>query len=126
MGDKLLSSYIAVAIFLIVGLIFPAVLIWLNLILGPKIKEKDKKATFECGELPIGYAWHQYKVQFYIYAILLVIFDVEILFFYPWATVYAKYGYGVFFAGMLFLLLIFIGLLYEWKKGILEWEVNVT
>ena len=121
----MIDSYIPVLIFLVLGVIFPGLMIWINLKLGPKVKEGEKEETFECGELPIGYAWHQYKVQFYIYAILLIIFDVEILFFYPWATVYANYGCGIFFAGMLFLLIIFLGLLYEWKKGVLEWEVNV-
>jgi NADH:ubiquinone oxidoreductase subunit 3 (subunit A) len=116
-----LDNYIPVAVFVLVGILFPTGAFIASRFVRPTVKVPEKYTTYECGEVPITQAWHQYNIQYYMYAILLVIFDVEVLFFYPWAVVYADLGMRVFAAGMLFLIIVFIGLLYEWKKGVLEW-----
>jgi NADH:ubiquinone oxidoreductase subunit 3 (subunit A) len=117
----LLDNYIPVAVFALVGVGFPVGAFVLSKLVRPTVAVPEKYTTYECGEVPITEAWHQYSIQYYMYAILLVIFDVEVLFFYPWAVVYADLGFSVFAAGLLFLIIVFIGLLYEWKKGVLEW-----
>jgi len=117
----LMDSYIPVAIFAIVGVVFPLGAFILSKFVRPTVAVPAKYTTYECGEVPIGEAWHQYNIQYYMYAILFVIFDVEVLFFYPWAVVYFDLGIRVLAAGLLFLLIVFLGLLYEWKKGVLEW-----
>ena len=122
MGDRVIYDYyIPVVIFLIVGLLFPIGAIIFSRIVRPVRPSPAKLSTYECGVFPVPRAWHQFNIQYYMYAILLVIFDVEVLFFYPWAVVYFKLGFDVFVAGIIFLVLLFIGLLYEWKKGVLEW-----
>lgn len=121
LGDSLLESYIPVVIFVLVGLAVPAAGIFVAGLLSPKNPTKEKATSYECGELPIGSAWHQYNMQYYMYAILLIIFDVEVLFLYPWAVMYIDLGWRVFYAMLAFLVLIFLGLIYEWKKGGLEW-----
>jgi|TARA_B100000959_G_C14679531_1_gene500011 NADH:ubiquinone oxidoreductase subunit 3 (subunit A) len=118
---NLIDNYIPVIIFIIVGISFPLGSLILSRLIRPTIKNPEKFTTYECGEIPIGEAWHQYNIQYYMYAILLVIFDVEVLFFYPWAVVYFDLGFQVLAAGLLFLLIVFIGLVYEWKKGVLAW-----
>lgn len=119
---SLYDNYIPVVIFTLIGLAFPAVNLILSKIVRPSRPNPVKLSTYECGEIAIGDAWHQYNVQYYMYAILLVIFDVEVLFFYPWAVVYYNLGIAALSAGVLFLLIVFIGLVYEWKKGVLEWQ----
>jgi len=124
-GERLplYDNYIPVVIFAAVGLAFPAGALIFSRLVRPAVRPTPEKlSTYECGELPIGDAWHQYNVQYYMYAILLVIFDVEILFFYPWAVVYYDLGIGVLTAGIIFLFIVFVGLLYEWRKGVLEWQ----
>ncbi|MBI5253797.1 MAG: NADH-quinone oxidoreductase subunit A [Euryarchaeota archaeon] len=113
--------YVPVIAFVAVGVAFPAVSLILSRLLRPIKPTPEKLSTYECGEVPIGSAWHQYNVQYYMYAILLVIFDVEVLFFYPWALVYYELV-GALTAGIIFLVIVFFGLLYEWKKGVLEWQ----
>lgn len=107
-------------VFAAVGIAFPVASLILSRLLRPIKPTPEKLSTYECGELPVGGAWHQYNVQYYMYAILLVIFDVEVLFLYPWAVVYLLPG--AFAAGIIFLLIVFLGLVYEWKKGVLEWQ----
>jgi NADH:ubiquinone oxidoreductase subunit 3 (subunit A) len=94
--------------------------IGISKIIRPDKKEPEKYTTYECGETPFSIAWHQYNIQYYMYAILFVIFDVEILFLYPWAL--KTDNIGIFVAGVLFLFIVFVGLVYEWKKGALQWQ----
>ncbi|MFQ6105625.1 MAG: NADH-quinone oxidoreductase subunit A, partial [Candidatus Hydrothermarchaeaceae archaeon] len=82
-----------------------------------------KSSTYECGEVPVGQAWHQFNVQYYLFAIIFVIFDIEVVYLYPWAVVFANPALGIlpFIEMMVFIFVLVIGLVYAWKKGALEW-----
>jgi NADH-quinone oxidoreductase subunit A len=81
-----------------------------------------KLETFECGNEPTGPAWGRFSVKFYLTAILFIVFDVEIVFMYPWAVVFRQLGWTGFAAMAIFLGVAVIGLLYEWRKGALQWD----
>ena len=99
----------------------------LQYILSPrKNKGGDKLISYECGEIPEGSAWVQFNIRFYVIALIFLIFDVEIVFLFPWAVVFLEQrdlGNSVpFFAMLLFLGVLFFALIYGWKKGVLEWQ----
>ena len=101
--------------------IFPAMPVIANWLLGPKKPNPLKQATYECGIETVGDTWIQFKVQYYIYALVFVIFDVEAVFLFPIAAAYdqlAWFGVG---AAALFIILLADGLVYAWGKGALEW-----
>jgi len=100
------------------------VLVFLNAgrLLGPRNRTKVKLETFECGNEPTGSAWGRFSVKFYLTAILFIVFDVEVVFMYPWAVVFRQLGWTGFTAMAIFLAVAVIGLLYEWRKGALQWD----
>jgi len=83
---------------------------------------KEKSSAFECGFEPFSSARIQFNIRFYLFAILFIIFDVEVAFFFPWALVLKKLPFSGFIGMIIFLLFLFIGFVYEWGKGALEWE----
>ena len=91
-------------------------------VLGPRRLNDSKEEAFECGNPAIGNAWGRFSVKFYMTAISFIVFDVEVVFFYPWAVKFRELGWGGLAAMMLFAALLAIGLLYEWRKGALEWD----
>jgi len=91
-------------------------------IFGPKHSNEVKDAPFECGNPSFGTRGKKFSVKFYIVAMLFLVFDLEIVFIYPWAVLFKKLGWFGFFEMMVFLLVLVVGLAYEWKKGALEWE----
>lgn len=91
-------------------------------ILGPKKYSKVKHDTYECGVDYVGDSRTRFSVKFYLVAVLFVIFDLEVVFMYPWAVNFRQLGLFGFVTMSIFLLVLTIGLLYEWKKGALEWE----
>ncbi len=117
----LYGAYIPVAIFLIVGVIFPSILILLPVLLAPDNKVGEKLTTYECGVLPTGVAHMQYNMQYYMFALLYVVFDVEMVFMYPWAIVFTDLGMLAVIEMIMFILILVVGLVYAWKKGVLEW-----
>jgi NADH:ubiquinone oxidoreductase subunit 3 (subunit A) len=121
MAVSVYDYYIPVFVFLLIGLAFPAVSLVMSRMVRRSSPSAAKLTTYECGEAPFGPAWHQYNIQYYMYAILLVIFDVEVVFLFPWAVTFRELGTAPFLAMLLFLAIIVVGLLYEWKKGVLEW-----
>lgn len=110
-----------VFIFLIIGIILVAVPLLLQRILSPQRKTFDKLSTYECGEDAEGTAWIQFNIRFYIVALIFVIFDVEVVFLFPWAVVYKQLGLFAFVEMMIFLAILALGLAYVWRKGDLEW-----
>ena len=94
----------------------------LSAILAPKKPGEIKESTFECGLEAKGDPWVQFKVQYYVYALAFVIFDVEVIFLYPWAVAFADVGMGGFIAMAVFILLLAESLVYLWLKGILSWK----
>ena len=99
----------------------------LQYILSPrKNKSGDKLLTYECGEIPEGSAWVQFNIRFYVIALIFLIFDVEIVFLFPWAVVYQELGLLAFVEAFLFVLILVIGFIYVWVKGDLDWvKMNV-
>ncbi|MGC8834950.1 MAG: NADH-quinone oxidoreductase subunit A [Armatimonadota bacterium] len=117
------SDYLVVAVFLIVGIVFVAVTLGFAWLLRekPKYISPAKLAPYECGEHPIGQAWSQYYVRYYIFALIFVIFDVEVVFLFPWALVLKELGLFAFAEMVVFLAILLAGLYYAWRKGILKW-----
>ena len=115
------GNYIPVAVFLFIGILVPTALTLLAIVLGPDKKVGEKLTTYECGVLPTGVAHMQYHMQYYMYALLYVVFDVEMVFMYPWAVVFTKIGMLAVIEMIMFILILVAGLVYAWKKGVLEW-----
>ena len=90
--------------------------------IAPKKPGQSKQAPYECGLESTGDPWVQFRVQYYIYALLFVIFDVEVVFIYPWAMVWKGLGIMGLVEMIVFLAILAVGLVYAWKKGVLEWE----
>ena len=117
----MLAEYIGVLVILVVGGILIGAMLGVHLLLGPRRDFAEKQEPFECGEKQIVSPRQRYAVKFYTVAILFVVFDVEAIFFYPWAAVFDElswFGYG---AILVFTVPLAVGLAYEWLKGGLEW-----
>jgi NADH-quinone oxidoreductase subunit A len=122
-ADKSSSEeYKKLFIFFLASFVFTSLLLFITWVLVPKKKSNVKGSSYECGYEPIGAPTANFEIHFYIVAILFIIFDVEILFFYPWAFGLARATYSSFIAMTVFLLTLLIGYAYEWVKGALEWE----
>jgi len=118
----MLENYFPILIFIVVGLSFGVIPIIFGTILGPRKANKAKNSPYECGFQPFAAARMQFDVRYYLVAILFIIFDLEIAFLFPWAIVINKIGWSGFIAMAVFLALLLVGFIYEWKKGALEWE----
>ncbi len=99
-----------------------ASLLGLNRLLAPQRPSAVKGEAFECGNPATGSAWGRFSVKFYLTALSFIVFDVEVVFFYPWAVMFRRIGWFGFWAMMVFVFLLAVALLYEWKKGALEWD----
>lgn len=107
--------------FILIGVALLAIALVLQMIVSPKRKTPEKLSTYECGEDPEGLAWVQFNIRFYIVALVFVIFEVEVIFMFPWAVVYKELGLFAFVEMMIFLAILAVGLAYVWRKGDLEW-----
>ncbi len=117
----MVAEYTGVLVFLALGLLIGGVLLSLQLLIGPRREFTEKQEPFECGEKQIVSPRQRYAVKFYLVAILFIIFDVEAIYFYPWAAVFHElswYGLG---AMTVFTIPLVVGFVYEWMKGGLEW-----
>jgi NADH-quinone oxidoreductase subunit A len=117
-----LSQYAFIAIFAIIAIVLPVVGLAVAWLLRPKKPNPIKNATYECGMETIGDTWIQFKAQYYLYALIFVVFDVEAVFIYPWAIAYNKLGLYALLEMILFVAILVGGLLYAWRKGALEWQ----
>ena len=107
--------------FLFAGLV-SGLFIWLSSTLGPKNPNPAKNSPYECGEKPFGSPASHQTVKFYLAAMLFVLFDVELIFFFPWAVLYRKLGLFGFMEMFFFLTVLVLGFIYAWRKGALEWK----
>ncbi len=114
-------EYGYVLAFLVVTVAFGVGNLAIGWLLRPHRPYARKSQTYECGASPIGEAWHLYHVQYYIFALIFVIFEVEAAFLYPWIPVARELGNAGFAAAGVFLVIITLGLIYEWGRGALEW-----
>ncbi|MFV2041312.1 MAG: NADH-quinone oxidoreductase subunit A [Candidatus Hydrothermarchaeales archaeon] len=115
------EHYIPVVAFIVVGVLIPAGAMIMSWMIRTKNHYPEKLTTYECGEEPIGTAHMQFDVQYYIYALLFVVFDVETVFLYPWAVVFTDIGMIAVVEMVIFIAMLLVALVYAWKKGILEW-----
>ena len=118
----MLENYLPVLIFLLVGLGFGALLIILGFALGRHRPDSEKLSPYECGFEAFEDSRMKFDVRYYLVAILFIIFDLEIAFLFPWAIVLEEIGLFGFWAMVIFLAILVVGFIYEWKKGALEWE----
>ena len=122
----MLIDYANVLIFLGIGAFFIIFNLFLGSLIRPKNPSAEKLSTYECGEEPVGGSWIQFNIRFYVVALVFIIFDVEIVFLYPWAVVVKdlmQYGWFAFVEMMIFVAILLVGLAYAWKRGALEWVV---
>jgi len=117
----MVSDWAFLGIFLALSLFFPIVPILAGVILGPHKRGKIKNQTYECGIETRGDSLLQFRASYYIFALVFLIFDVEILFLFPWAAAYLGLPLFAALEGAFFLLLIGAGLAYLWRKGALQW-----
>lgn len=117
----MLASYNFVGLFLLVAVLFPFVALGIAYFLRPKRPNSVKTSTYECGLETTGPTWVQFKSQYYIYALVFVVFDVEAVFLYPWAVAYNKLGLYALVEMAIFLAILVLGLAYAWRKGALRW-----
>jgi len=110
-----------IALFSLIALSVPIIGLVLSWLLRPHRPGRIKQSTYECGLETVGETWIQFKVQYYLYALIFVLFDVETVFLYPWAVAYNQLGLFALVEMMVFLLILGAGLVYAWRKGALEW-----
>jgi len=122
----LLTDFFIVFIFLILGALLVGAGLAFAFVIRPHHPTPDKLSTYECGERPSGSSWIQFNIRFYVIALIFVIFDVEVLFLFPWAVVAQKLGTTGFIEMLVFVAILLVGLAYLWAKGDLEWVKAVT
>lgn len=117
-----MTSYVPLLILLLIAAIIVAAMFTLTSILGPKNPTEEKMMPFECGSDSTGAKHVKLSVKFYMTAILFVVLDVEVVLLYPWIVTFRESGWRGLLIMVPFMLLLVVGLLYEWKKGAMEWE----
>jgi NADH-quinone oxidoreductase subunit A len=118
----MLTEFGKILIFLIIGAMFVAGGLIASWILRPNRPYPAKQTAYECGEEPIGNAWIRFNVRFYVVALIFLIFEVEIVFLFPWALVYRQMGLFAFVEMAIFLIILLVGFAYVWAKGDLDWD----
>ena len=108
-------------LFILIGIVVVYVPLQIQRLVAPKKTTPDKLSTYECGEESEGSAWVQFNIRFYVIALIFLIFDVEVVFLFPWAVVFKDLGLLAFVEMAIFLLILIVGLAYVWKKGDLDW-----
>ena len=117
-----MSEYAGLGLFIALGAGLVAFFLVLTSILGPKLRFFEKDEPFECGERQLVSPYQRFSVKFYMVAVSFIIFDVEVVFLYPWAVVFNDLGWFGYLAMLIFLAVIGIGLAYEWMRGGLDWN----
>jgi NADH-quinone oxidoreductase subunit A len=118
----MLTNYIPVLIFVVIATLFAIVLLGAGWVLGPRRPDAEKLSPYECGFEAFEDTRMKFDVRYYLVAILFIIFDLETAFLFPWAVALGGIGGFGFIAMVLFLTVLVVGFIYEWKKGALEWE----
>ena len=114
-------SYFYVFVCCVVGAGFVTALLAISGLIAPKKPSIEKSRTYESGEDPIGQAWGRYPSHFYIFALLFVMFDVEVIFLFPWAVLFRSLGWNGLVEMAVFILILVVGLFYAWRKQVLRW-----
>ena len=122
MNADFLQDYFPIMLFLFIALVLSIGFIVLNFIFSPRNPDPEKLSAYECGFEPFQDSRMEFDVRFYLVAILFIIFDLEIAFLFPWAISLGSIGIFGFTSMMIFLFILTVGFIYEWKKGALDWE----
>ena len=117
-----LTRYFPILLYIFVTLVFSVVTLLLSCLVHPKYPEPEKLSTYECGSEPFSDARMPFPVRYYIFAMLFVIFDIEVIFLYPWAVVFTKVGLIGLIEMLVFIALFLVAYVYAWRKGALEWD----
>jgi len=116
------SEWIYIGLFLLLAPILPFLALLIPRLIAPRKPNYIKQQTYECGIETVGDNRVQFKVQYYIYALVFLVFDVELVFLFPWAAAFDFLSFFAVIEGVLFILILVGGLVYAWKKGILDWQ----
>ncbi|RHN45170.1 putative NADH:ubiquinone reductase (H(+)-translocating) [Medicago truncatula] len=108
--------------FLILSIFIPILAFLISGILAPIRKGPEKHSSYESGIEPMGDAWLQFQIRYYMFALVFVVFDVETVFLYPWAMSFDVLGVSIFIEAFIFVFILIVGLVYAWRKGALEWS----
>ncbi len=117
----MLNEWLFVGLFLLIVAIFPGAPILIAGLISPKRPNPIKSEVYECGIETVGETWVQFRVQYYIFALTFLVFDVELVFLFPWAVAFDRLELFGVVSGVLFILILFVELLAAWRKGVLEW-----
>jgi NADH-quinone oxidoreductase subunit A len=117
----MLTEFGKIFVFILTAILFVIVAIFASKLIRPAKPTKEKLMTYECGENIEGSPWVKFNIRFYVVALIFLIFDVEVVLLVPWSLVYKQFGMAGFLAGAIFLILLGLGMAYEWRKGDLEW-----
>jgi len=115
------NQWLFIGVFLLLAPIFPIAALIISRFIAPRKPNTVKLETYECGMETVGPAWVRFKAQYYVYALIFLIFDVETVFLFPWAVAFDELPMFAVFEGILFILILVGGLLYAWRDGALEW-----
>ncbi len=115
-------QYVPVLITFVIAALVPALFLAAGAFLAPRRASAVKSEAFECGNPSSGSAWGRFDVKFYLPAILFIVFDVEVVFMYPWAVLFRRLGFAGFVEMTIFIVVLGLGLVYVWRKGALEWH----
>ena len=122
----IVNEFLPLLILLVIAVVLAGTLVGLSWILGPKKPSAAKLAPYECGVTPVGSARERFPVKFYLIAMLFIVFDIETVFLYPWAVTYGQVPYLQQIVELVemitFIIILFVGYIYVWKKGAFEWE----
>lgn len=119
---SMLTDFGRIFIFFIIGVVFTAAGLAAAWLLRPRRPYPEKHSTYECGEEPVGSSWVRFNIRFYIVALIFVIFEVEVVFLFPWAVVFRNLGFFAFIEMLIFLAILIVGYAYVWAKGDLDWD----
>jgi len=115
------NDWLFIGVFLVLAPVFPALALIVPRLIAPKKPNPIKQQTYECGIETVGSSWVQFRVQYYLFALVFLIFDVETVFLFPWAVAFDQLPLFAVLEGVLFILILAFGLIYAWRKGALEW-----
>jgi NADH-quinone oxidoreductase subunit A len=118
----MLFEYVAIAVLIVLAVIVALIAIGLGELFGPKKKSELKSMPYESGMTPYGPGTRRMPVRFYLIAVLFILFDIEVVFFLPWAIVFRQLGLFGLIEMVVFIAILLVGYIYAWKKGALEWE----
>jgi len=122
MPQAVTQDHLVIAMFVVIGTLFVPITILASHLLAPSKPSLEKSSIYECGVEPIGPPWVQFRIGYYVYALLFVIFDIETVFLYPWAVAFDSLGLFILIEMLVFIAILAVGLAYAWREGALTWR----